>query len=99
MYFVIILPFDFVGMDFKTKTVKIYGKRIKLQIWDTAGHERFHSITTSYMRGAMVGYQSQQPKVQYIYLTMKYRTMCNFNSDLTMVIKIPGSKFLALKLM
>jgi len=24
-----------------------------LQMWDTAGHERFHSITTSYYRGAM----------------------------------------------
>ena len=31
---------------------EIDGKVIKLQIWDTAGHERFRSITYSYYRGA-----------------------------------------------
>jgi Ras-related protein Rab-8A len=41
-----------VGIDFKIKTVVLDGKRIKLQIWDTGGQERFRSITTSYLRGA-----------------------------------------------
>ena len=27
-------------------------QKVKLQIWDTAGHERFRTITTSYYRGA-----------------------------------------------
>ena len=27
-------------------------QKIKIQIWDTAGHERFRTITTSYYRGA-----------------------------------------------
>ena len=31
---------------------EIDGKIIKVQIWDTAGHERFRSITYSYYRGA-----------------------------------------------
>jgi len=29
------------------------GKRIKLQIWDTAGEERYRVITTAYYKGAM----------------------------------------------
>ena len=28
------------------------GNKVKLQIWDTAGHERFRTITSSYYRGA-----------------------------------------------
>ncbi|KAJ0056535.1 hypothetical protein NL108_010239, partial [Boleophthalmus pectinirostris] len=38
--------------DFKIKTVELDGKKIKLQIWDTAGQQRFKTITTAYYRGA-----------------------------------------------
>ena len=41
-----------IGVDFKMKKREIEGKVIKVQIWDTAGHERFRSITYSYYRGA-----------------------------------------------
>ena len=41
-----------IGVDFKLKNIEIDKKRIKLQIWDTAGSERFRTITTSYYRGA-----------------------------------------------
>jgi Ras-related protein Rab-1A len=41
-----------IGVDFKTKDIMIDNKKVKLQIWDTAGHERFRTITTSYYRGA-----------------------------------------------
>ena len=41
-----------IGVDFKSKDVIVNNKKIKLQIWDTAGHERFKTITTSYYRGA-----------------------------------------------
>ena len=40
------------GIDFKIKTIDCEGKRVKLQICDTAGQERFRTITTSYFRGA-----------------------------------------------
>ena len=41
-----------IGVDFKMKKKEVDGKVIKVQIWDTAGHERFRSITYSYYRGA-----------------------------------------------
>ena len=41
-----------VGVDFKVKEVDVDGKKIKLQVWDTAGQEQFHTITKSYFRGA-----------------------------------------------
>jgi len=41
-----------IGIDFKIKTIELNGKRIKLQIWDTAGQEKYHTITTAYYRGS-----------------------------------------------
>ena len=41
-----------IGVDFFMKTIDINEKLIKLQLWDTAGTERFKSITTGYYRGA-----------------------------------------------
>ena len=39
-----------IGVDFKIKSIDIKGKRIKLQIWDVSGQERFHTIVSSYYR-------------------------------------------------
>lgn len=41
-----------IGIDFITKTIHQDKKRIKLQIWDTSGQERFNCITTGYFKGA-----------------------------------------------
>ncbi|XP_062424241.1 ras-related protein Rab-10-like [Rhea pennata] len=41
-----------IGIDFKVKSVTFNGTRVKLQIWDTAGQEQFHTLSTSYFRGA-----------------------------------------------
>ncbi|CAH6420994.1 Ras family GTPase [uncultured virus] len=41
-----------IGVEYRTKIIKLKGKRVKLTIWDTAGLERFRSITSSYYRGA-----------------------------------------------
>ena len=39
------------GIDFKIKEIEINKKKIKLQIWDTAGHEKFGTISQSYYKG------------------------------------------------
>ncbi|KAK8871872.1 hypothetical protein M9Y10_007617 [Tritrichomonas musculus] len=41
-----------IGVDFKTKCINIEGATVKLQVWDTAGQEKFRSITKAYFRGA-----------------------------------------------
>ena len=40
--------------DFFEREFEIDDKTIKLQVWDTAGHERFNSITTQYFRSVQV---------------------------------------------
>ncbi|CAG7826130.1 unnamed protein product [Allacma fusca] len=41
-----------IGIDFKVRTVELDGKRIKIQLWDTAGSERFRTLTKSFYRGS-----------------------------------------------
>ena len=41
-----------IGVEYKSKKVKINDNIINLQIWDTAGQERYKSITTSFLKGA-----------------------------------------------
>jgi len=41
-----------IGIDFRVKTEVVSGKTIKFQIWDSAGQERFRSISQSYYRSA-----------------------------------------------
>ncbi|CEG45384.1 gtpase ypt3 [Plasmopara halstedii] len=48
-----------VGFEFATKNIRVGDRRLKAQIWDTAGRERFHSLTAAYYRnavGAMIVY-------------------------------------------
>ncbi|KAL7713890.1 Sphingomyelin phosphodiesterase [Entamoeba marina] len=40
-----------VGVDFKPKVIKVGNKTVKMQLWDTAGQDRFRNITASYYRG------------------------------------------------
>jgi small GTP-binding protein len=41
-----------IGLDYKTKKLKIYNDIIKLNIWDTAGQEIFSKLTRSIYKGA-----------------------------------------------
>ena len=43
-----------IGVDFLMKSVVINGQTVKLQLWDTAGQEKYKSMVTSYYRGANV---------------------------------------------
>ena len=42
-----------IGLDYRLKAMKLKnGKDVKLQIWDTAGQDRFRSITKNFYRGS-----------------------------------------------
>lgn len=45
-----------VGVDFHTRYVQVDGQTIKLQVWDTAGAERFRVITKAYYRNTVGGF-------------------------------------------
>ena len=39
-----------IGIDFNIKSFVVNDKRVKLQIWDSCGQERFNALTRSYYR-------------------------------------------------
>ena len=41
-----------IGVDFHVKTIELQGKKIKLQIWDVGGEERFRFLLPTYCLGA-----------------------------------------------
>lgn len=41
-----------IGIDYKSKVIKVGDFSVKLKIWDTAGQERFRNITQQYYKGA-----------------------------------------------
>ena len=41
-----------IGVDFKTKLMKVKNQNLKLALWDTAGQERFRTLTSAYYKGA-----------------------------------------------
>ena len=53
------------GIDFKIKKAIIDGTKVKVQIWDTGGQERFNTITKRYYgkaMGVILVYDSGDPK-------------------------------------
>lgn len=42
-----------VGVDFSSKVIQIVNKEIRLQLWDTAGQEKYRSMAKNYYRGAI----------------------------------------------
>jgi len=41
-----------VGVDFKHRRIDLDGESVKLQIWDTAGQEKYRAIVSALFRGA-----------------------------------------------
>ncbi|MHA1273572.1 MAG: Rab family GTPase [Promethearchaeota archaeon] len=44
-----------IGVDFEVKNLEVEGKKVKLQIWDFGGEERFRFLLPTYVRGANGG--------------------------------------------
>jgi len=41
-----------IGADFLTKDLEVGGRQVTVQVWDTAGQEKFSGLGTSYFRGS-----------------------------------------------
>ena len=43
-----------IGVDFMSKSIKYRGQNIKLQMWDTAGQEKYKGLIPSYVRNSSI---------------------------------------------
>ena len=43
-----------IGIDFMSKNIKYHGQNVKLQIWDTAGQEKYKGLIPSYVRNSSI---------------------------------------------
>jgi len=66
-----------IGVEFHIKDIEIDGKRIKLQIWDFGGEDRFRFLLPSYCRGAMGGI--------FLYSTTAYSSFTHFDEWMKVV--------------
>lgn len=73
------------GPEFQSKVVNIGEKNVKLQIWDTSGHEAFNSLTKSYYR-SMAG-------VVVVYDLSRRETFKNLQNWLDDIIEESGEGF------
>ena len=42
-----------IGVDFKVKELEIENRKVKAQLWDTAGQEKYHAVITNYYKNAV----------------------------------------------
>ena len=81
-----------IGVDFFSKTIRYKGRLIKLQIWDSAGQEKFKSLIPNYIRGSSLIFLifDVSNKLSYDHLTdwIKFITDIENNS----VIIVVGNK-------
>ena len=43
-----------IGVDFMSKNIKFRGQSVKLQMWDTAGQEKYKGLIPSYVRNSSI---------------------------------------------
>ena len=51
MYIIYLLK-PTIGIDFLVKNINFKGSQLRVQLWDTAGQEKFKSLIPSYLRDA-----------------------------------------------
>ena len=84
-----------IGVEFATQCVKVDGRIVKAQIWDTAGQEKWNAITSAYYRGAlgaMIVYDITKV-LSYEKCEWWLRQLRDYNNDQNMVILLVGNKF------
>ena len=82
-----------IGVEFVTRTLKVSGKTIKAQIWDTAGQQRYRAITSAYYRGAVGALLVYDiTKKQTFDNTERWLTELREHADGDIVILLVGNK-------
>jgi len=82
-----------VGIDFKVKRVEIDQKTVKIQIWDTAGQEKFNAITTAYYRQARAAIVMYDVTRSNTFMNIrKWLKMIEDNGRSDIVVAIVGNK-------
>ncbi len=83
-----------IGVDFKFRTLKINNESFKLQIWDTAGQEKYQTITKTFYKGAHAIVVVYDLTSQASYEEMKnvWLEEARKNCDPKTVIMIVGNK-------
>lgn len=77
-----------IGIEFYTKNIKYNNKIIKFQIWDTAGQEKFKSITTQYYRhsvGVLVCF-SLNDILSFSHLDLHLSDLNKFNNNIKKIL-------------
>ena len=69
-----------IGVDYKLKLYQNENQTVKIQIWDTAGQDRFRSITKNYFRGS-----------HGIMLIYDITSLTSFNNIKTWILQIRES--------
>lgn len=78
-----------IGIDFFSKTVSVNNHSVYLTIWDTAGAERFRSLTHSYLRDADLAILVYDTSVKESNIVFWMRRIEQYNPK---VIGIIGNK-------
>ena len=82
-----------IGVDFRIKNIPVKNKIIKLQLWDTAGQDRFRRIVSSYYRGAhgvIIVYDITN-KESFLHVN-DWLEQCNLRTDLIIPKLLIGNK-------
>jgi small GTP-binding protein len=68
-----------IGVDFEVKSLTVDGQKVKLQIWNFGGEERFRFLLPTYVRGARGGL--------FIYDTTNYSSIAHIDDWLSVIRK------------
>ena len=68
-----------IGVDFEVKSLEIDEKKVKLQIWDFGGEERFRFLLPTYVKGANGGL--------FMYDITNYSSLAHIDDWLTVIRK------------
>ena len=83
-----------VSLDFYKRIVNKNGKRIYIKIWDTAGLEKFNSVTSGYLRGLHACFIvfDVTDRYSFEHLNEWIQLYCNFNQYPEKVLFLLGNK-------